>query len=238
MGSVYNSVKNHGNNSGFRVFKHDYRHKSSLLALSRDGRIFASSSLASMNLWDLTIGQLHRSSEAMIKVTEDIQPALVPVDRLLFSPDGQVVASSSYDGTINLWDGVTGNHIRCLQSGTERIVPGDFQLLAMAFSPDGRLLIVVDGFGDITMYQALATTRPSQKIWRIQPDRQERGTYLNFSPNGELLVLKIVTGLLIFWNLDSSEPQYIEYYRDNYDVEESAYFAFSPDGTLHYFNCA
>src|SRR6202000_404338 len=47
-----------------------------------------------------------------------------------FSPDGQRLASASYDGTVRLWDGITGE----LLLGHTDAVHG------VAFSPDGRRL--------------------------------------------------------------------------------------------------
>ena len=55
------------------------------------------------------------------------------VSDVAFSPDGRILASSSYDHTLRLWDVVTGEHIRTLTGHRH-------QVLSLAFSPDGRTL--------------------------------------------------------------------------------------------------
>jgi WD40 repeat protein len=52
---------------------------------------------------------------------------------LAFSPDGQVLASSSQDGTVKFWDPGIDRELATLHGHTDRVN-------SLAFSPDGTVL--------------------------------------------------------------------------------------------------
>jgi WD40 repeat protein len=70
-----------------------------------------------------------------------------------FSPDGQFLASGSWDTTIKLWEVASGREVRTLTGHTGWV-------LSVAFSPDGQFL--ASGSGDKTI-----------KLWDIS-DLAER----------------------------------------------------------------
>ncbi|MFX0042482.1 MAG: serine hydrolase [Candidatus Hodarchaeota archaeon] len=55
------------------------------------------------------------------------------VRRVKFSPNGQILASSSHDGSIMLWDVTSGEVLRVLQRHY-------YSVVSLAFSPDGTIL--------------------------------------------------------------------------------------------------
>ena len=55
------------------------------------------------------------------------------VSSIAFSPNGQILASGSWDNTIILWDVATAESVKILRGHTDRV-------LSVAFSPDGRTL--------------------------------------------------------------------------------------------------
>ena len=64
------------------------------------------------------------------------------VRSVAFSPDGNTLATGSWDDTVRLWDTKTGAHIRTLTGHTNSV-------LSVAFSPDGN--IIATGSDDGTM---------------------------------------------------------------------------------------
>lgn len=82
----------------------------------------------SIQLYDMTTGQLHHTLEL-----PDI------IDDVVFSPAGDLLATGSRDGFIRLWDVPRGELLHELE-GQEGIISGAL------FSPDGRILATTVGY--------------------------------------------------------------------------------------------
>src|SRR5690242_1361001 len=94
------------------------------------------------------------------------------VNAVAFSPDGKLLASADADGTVQVWDPLTGRAFRTIQAdnGSYGGVNG------VAFSPDGKLLASTDATGTTRLlkvslfthsYEALCTDvgPPTQQEW-------------------------------------------------------------------------
>lgn len=104
------------------------------LAVSPDGQTIASAAFneeKGLCLWDAASGKLLHSLQA--------PPATTVV---IFSPDGRRLAAAGYEGTVQLWDPVTGQDIFTLRGPAPQMSEHDANDTHIAFSPDGTRLAV------------------------------------------------------------------------------------------------
>ncbi|MEG4595347.1 caspase family protein [Microcoleus sp. F8_C2] len=131
-----------------------------------------------------------------------------------FSPDGQIIVSSSYDKTVRLWD-LKGNLISQPLRGHRGWVT------SVAFSPDSQ--IIVSGSYDNTV-----------RLWNLkgnpisQPLEGHKGSVLSvaFSPDGQTIVSSGDDNTVRLW--DSKGNPIKEPLQGHEDSVTSV--AFSPDG--------
>jgi WD40 repeat protein len=113
------------------------------VAFSKDGRLLAAAGGLPARSGEIVIFEMeHQRPLRTIKGHADC------IYGLSFSPDGKMLATSSYDKLIKLWDVETGKEIRTLKDHIDAIY-------ALAFTPDGKRL--VSGAADRTV-----------KIWNVE----------------------------------------------------------------------
>ena len=181
--------------------------------LSPDGKLLAGRSFHPkeksddiIRLWDTRTGkELH----ALDKHKE-------PLNKLAFSDDGKVLASSGRDG-IHLWDPASGKKLRQIK------VPQLFG--SLAFSPNGKILAAEGADKKVRLWDL-----PTGNELRRWDSQHEYGTKLVFSPDSKLLasfdiltsVWEVVTGRVLM-----HVPQQYGQFQDNGHVQA---MAFSPSG--------
>ena len=140
------------------------------------------------------------------------------VPSITFSPDGQTLASGSWDQTIRLWNPHTGQLKTTLIGHTSNIHD-------VAFSPDGQTLVSVGRDITIRLWDPhtgeLKTTPTENKDWI---------TSIAFSPDGNMLATGGAGGKILLRNTDTGElKETLTQHATviNHVVES---LAFSPDG--------
>jgi WD40 repeat protein len=116
-----------------------------------------------------------------------LQTAGKPVSALVFSPDGQLLASGSRDGAVSIW-AVASNHL----VRTSLVHSG--KVAAVAFSPDGSLL--ASGGQDRSLR---VWTLGGQELRKL--DGHTNGvSALTFSPDGRTFASGGTDGAIFLWN--------------------------------------
>ena len=139
------------------------------VTFSPDGKTIASGSRgsdANFKLWNIETGKEIRTLEGH---TRD-------VDSIAFTPNGKIIASGSWDGTIKLWNSVTGEVLKTLSQGNF--------VYSIAFSPDGKTL-------------ASGGSAGTTKLWNTETGQELKTITGNsygilsvaFSPDGKILAL-------------------------------------------------
>jgi serine/threonine protein kinase len=97
------------------------------------------------------------------------------VTSVAFSPDGQWIASGSYDKTARVWYALDGSPVRAVERHTSTI-------FSVAYSPDSQVLLVGGNDGYLTLWEAANGQFITD--WRVPS-----ALSLMFSPDGSLLAL-------------------------------------------------
>ncbi len=187
------------------------------IAISPDGQNVASSSGTDMDIflgfakdntvriWDMDSGKLLYALTGHSRWVRSVA----------FSPDGQLLASSSDDRTIKLWNLSNGQEIRTFNGHSDQVV-------SVAFSPNGQTLA------------SCSTYDKTIKLWNVSTG-QEKHTLkghsswvhsIAFSPDGQTLASGSNDYIIKLWNVNTGKR--LRTFDGHLDAVYSV--AFSPDG--------
>jgi WD40 repeat protein len=135
-----------------------------------------------------------------------------------FSPDSRVLASSSPDFALHLWDARSGKKIGKPLRGHSSYVA------SIAFSSDGSRIVSGSIDGSIRLWDARSGATVGQPLH----GNSSPVTYLAFSPDGSRVASGTWDGILRLWDARSGATVGQPLHGDSSPV---TYLAFSPDGS-------
>lgn len=136
---------------------------------------------------------------------------------VVFSPDGQKIASCADDETIRIWDAETGLQIgEALDGHTDTV-------LSVAFSPNGKL--ITSSSDDCTI--RLWDTETGSERWSTGDVHSKSVTAVTYSPDGTLIASGSHDNTVRLWDVETG-GQVGKPYEGHTDGIHAV--AFSPDG--------
>jgi WD40 repeat protein/tRNA A-37 threonylcarbamoyl transferase component Bud32/Tfp pilus assembly protein PilF len=169
-------------------------------AWSPDGERFASCGMP-IKIWDAETGA---------EISSILTPARVwPI---VWSPAGPLLAGACADGAVRVWEAACAQQALTVSTGSRHA-------LSVAFSPDGRRLLVGARFGMLKMVE------PGKPTLSMQ---QPRGTYnwsVAWSPRGDRFACRYGNGAMIY---DANTGEVVLPLQEC--EETSGSVAWSPDG--------
>ena len=117
------------------------------------------------------------------------------VSSVSFSPDGNTLASGSYDATVRLWDANTGSPLHTLTGHNTG------EVTSVSFSPDGNTLASASRDDTVRLWDA-TTGNPLRTLTGHTADV----TSVSFSPDGNTLASASRDDTVRLWDATTGNP--------------------------------
>ena len=187
------------------------------MAFSPDGKYFATGAgrpaqEGEIKIWKTGKEFWNHPASHTIKAHRDCVYAVA------FSPDNKLLASTSYDHMIYLWDLATGQQVKPLKEHTDSVFD-------LAFSPDGKWL--ASGGADRTV-----------KLWNIESGKRiftlgsstEGVNTIAFHPSSKWIAASGFDRTIRVWDLTAKAPEPVEIFSTIAHETAILRLAYSPNG--------
>ena len=175
------------------------------IVFSPDGKTLFCGTDDGIQLWDAHTGEYKK----ILTGHTD------PVETVVLSSDGNILASGSWDNTIRLWDAHTGKHKKTLTGHTDLVA-------TIAFSPDDKTL----ASGSMENSTVRLWDVDTGKTKMILTGHTDPADAVAFSPDGKTLASGSMDNTVRLWDVDTGKTKMI--LTGHTDWVEAV--AFSPDG--------
>jgi WD40 repeat protein len=198
------------------------------IAFSLDGTLLASASDdKTISLWHLSLTSSQddaSSREIEVSRISTFRGHRYGVRSVCFTPDGNILASCSDDGSIKLWH-IDGTEPRTLEghSGGVR---------SICFSPDGQTLASASDDNTIKLWKLDGTLINTANYDEHSNAKQSLANKnaictVKFSPQGDTLASGSADGTVMLWNLDGSVKEFFNGHRSSVKS-----VSFNPEGDM------
>ena len=163
--------------------------------------------------WSGKIKIWRKSADGEQKLVRTLPGHKETISEIMYSPDGKLIASASWDKTIKLWNAETGKLINTLTGHKDGIT-------SIAFSPDSQILI--SGSEDKTIKIWNIAEQP--KVIKTLTGHTDSVKAVSVSPNGKLIASAGYDNTIKLWTIEGELLQTI----DAHNLAVTS-LAFTPD---------
>jgi WD40 repeat protein len=178
------------------------------LAFSPDGKMLAVADSGSCNVWEIATGNQRHLGK----------PDDARVFRIAFSPDGKALAGGGEDGSISLWEPISGKLLRQFKGHESALSI----INAQVFSAESKTLFSAGQDDTVCLWDV-----PTGKLRRKLTGLPHQIGAMALSPDGNLLALGGEDGAIRFWDVRSGK----EWCPFPGHLGRVVALAFTPDGS-------